>query len=322
VGTGSVGGLPGPRLPDQRSPRRTERDEPPSWHAEGPLPPLATPHSTRPFRALRHHFRVVTNLPDVRAWLDTVLVDLGTAEAARDSYAVIDQGAGHAADRYLLGYNGRCVARSGWLPRVLNLLLWQVNTHAAERSAGSWVLVHAAAAARDGRAVLLPAPMERGKSTTVAGLVRSGWQYLTDEMVALDPVSLCAVAYPRPMCLDRGSWAVLADLRPAHDERVTGQWQVPASTLRPDAVSRLAAPAAVVAPRYRAGGTTSLRRMSPGEVVLELAESAFAFRDDPRRNLVALAELAQRVPGFQLTIARLDHAVALIDLVAGCPGDG
>ncbi|MGZ4655306.1 hypothetical protein, partial [Oryzihumus sp.] len=74
-------------------------------------------------------------------------------------------------------------------------------------------------------------------------------------------------------------------------------------------------PAAVVAPRYRAGAATSLRRMSPGEVVLEMAESAFAFRADPARNLEALAQLARQVPGYRLTISRLDHAVALIDLV-------
>jgi hypothetical protein len=49
--------------------------------------------------------------------------------------------------------------------------------------------------------------------------------------------------------------------------------------------------------------------------VLDLVDSTFAFREDPHRNLRTLADLARRVPGYRLTIGRLDHAVALIDLV-------
>ena len=297
-GTGVVLPGPGPGSRSRSAPAGARRadvpepdtvDQPPSWAAVGRLPALATPHSTQPFRALRHHFRVVTNLPDVRAWLDTVLVDLGTPAPARDEYVVLDQGPGLVAERYVLGLNGYCVARSGWLARILDLLLWHVNTEAAARSAGAFVLVHAAAAAKGGRAVLLPAPMESGKTTTVAGLVRSGWQYLTDEMVALDPVSLRVLPYPRPMCIDRGSWDVLADLRPRHAERVTGQWQVPASAVRSGAVAPGARPAAVVTPRYRAGAdqppghVTRRGRAGDGRVGLRLPRRAGTQPRRPRR---------------------------------------
>ena len=290
-------------------------EDPPSWAASGPLPAMDCPYATTSFRALRHDFRVVTNAAEVRDWLDTVLVDLRRPATAHGCYTVLDLGEEHVGDRYVLGFDGETVARSGWLARILNLLLWHVNTEAAARSSGELVLLHAAAAARDGAAVVLPAPMEHGKTTTVAGLVRSGWQYLTDEMVAIDPASLRLVAYPRPMSVDRGSWEVLADLCPPHAERVTGQWQVPASSIRVGAVASGAQPVAVVSPQFRAGGETRIHRVSPGQLVLDLVDSAFAFREDPLRNLRTLADLACRVPGYRLTVGRLDHAVALIDLV-------
>jgi hypothetical protein len=280
------------------------------------VPPVPCPFETASFRALRHDFRIVTNLAEVRDWLDTVLIDLRRPATASGRYAVLDLGPEEADGRYVLGYAGRAVARSGWLARILNLLMWHINTEAAARSSAELVLLHAAAASRDGKAVLLPAPMEQGKTTTVAGLVRSGWQYVTDEMVAVQPRSLRLVPYPRPMSVDRGSWEVLADLRPAHAERVSGQWQVPASSIRNGAVAEGADPIAVVAPRFRTGGETRMHRVSPGQLVLDLVDCAFAFREDPRRNLETLASLAERVPGYRLTIGRLDHAVALIDLVA------
>lgn len=288
------------------------------WAAVGAAPPVATPFATGSFQALGHVFSVASNIPDLCPWLDTVLVDLAAPRPTEHRYTLLDLGPGRGDDRFLLAFDGRCVARSGWLPRLLDLFLWHVNTEAVERSAGELVLVHAAAAARHGAAVLLPAASTHGKSTTVAGLVRAGWDYVTDEIVALDPSSLGVVGYPRPICLDRGSWGVLPELRPSHAELVTGQWQVPASHVRPDAVVRRALPAAVVAPRYDPQRRTGLERMSPGEVVLALADSTLAFRHDPARNLGCLARLATAVPAFRLTVSRLDHAVDLVEAAVAC----
>src|SRR5437016_7532138 len=48
------------------------------------------------------------------------------------------------------------------------------------------VMSHAGGVSRDGAACVLPAHMESGKTTLTAGLVRSGFSYLTDEAVSFD----------------------------------------------------------------------------------------------------------------------------------------
>ena len=51
------------------------------------------------------------------------------------------------------------------------------------------VVVHSAVVARDGRAALLPAPPESGKSTLCAALVAHGCRLCSDEFALVDPVT-------------------------------------------------------------------------------------------------------------------------------------
>jgi hypothetical protein len=161
--------------------------------------------------------------------------------------------------------------------------------------------------------VLLPAPAESGKTTTIAGLVRAGFGYLTDEAVAIDPDTLLAQPYPKALSVDRGSWEVLADLRPPHDDRVAGQWQLPSRLIRPNAVSGPAPVRFVVTPAYAAGSTTRLEPISPGEMLVGLADGTFQFQDDAQRNLAVLARVVTSADCYRLTVGDLDRAVLLIE---------
>src|SRR5690606_33425082 len=126
-------------------------------------------------------------------------------------------------------------------------------------------------------------------TTTVAGLVRAGFRYLTDEAVAIDPDTMLALPYPKAMSVNRGSWQALGDLRPPHAHFVAGQWQLPARSIRPDAVAEPSSVRFAVLPRYRPGATTSLEPVSRAEMLVQLADSAFHFQRAPRRNLSVLA---------------------------------
>lgn len=56
------------------------------------------------------------------------------------------------------------------------------------------LLLHAAAVAREGRAVLLTGPTGAGKSTTAYGAWRAGWSVLADDLVVISPAATgCAV---------------------------------------------------------------------------------------------------------------------------------
>ena len=274
-----------------------------------PLPPSR--YVTRAFRGLEHSFEVATTDVAVRDFLDQIFVDLGhegIGERARYELVAL------AETRYLVRYEDRVVVVTGRLDRALAVLLWHINAEVVRRSAPCYPLVHAAAAAWNGSAVLLAAAPESGKTTTVAGLVQqAGFDYLTDEAVAIEPRSLLARPYPKPLSIDRGSWEALADLQPAHGDPVTGQWQVAADSIRPGSVAAPAPIRFVVEPAYDADTTTRLEPLARGAMLTKLADSTFDFQADPRRNLGVLAKVVEQADCYRLPISDLHVGVELIE---------
>jgi putative flippase GtrA len=64
-----------------------------------------------------------------------------------------------------------------------------------------YVLLHSACIAADGRAALLSAPTDTGKTSTVIRLIREhDYQFLSDDMTIVDPAGR-AICYPKPMTL-------------------------------------------------------------------------------------------------------------------------
>ncbi|MCZ7535475.1 MAG: hypothetical protein M5T61_05690 [Acidimicrobiia bacterium] len=190
-------------------------------------------------------------------------------------------------------------------------LVWEVNRAVADH-AGDHLLLHAAAAERDGAVVLLPAPRESGKSTLVAGLVRAGMRYLTDEATAVSLTSGGVTGFAKPIGLDPGSWQVLADLEPltagAPAPLPSMQWLVPPLALRPDSVATGGRAAIVVLPCYRADAPTVLQPIPRAEALVAMAESSFNFHALGGRALHALAALLRDATCFRLDVSDLDTA--------------
>ncbi|MSY12455.1 MAG: hypothetical protein F2673_04925, partial [Actinobacteria bacterium] len=66
------------------------------------------------------------------------------------------------------------------------LEITRVLNHRKLDSEPDRVHLHAAGVARDGRAVVMAGRSGDGKSTLTARLVRSGWEYVTDEQITFD----------------------------------------------------------------------------------------------------------------------------------------
>jgi hypothetical protein len=260
---------------------------------------------------LRHSFRVRLYDAELGRYVEEVYAALPEGRPDARCYSLIDRGPGErGARRYALYWDDERVELTNTLQRGLALLLWHVNQEAVRATVGSHVVLHAAGAERDGVTVLLPAAMEAGKTTTVAGLLRAGFRYLTDEAVALDPDTLAALPFHKPLSIDAGSWEVLADLRPDDPERVLAQWQVAPTSVAPlcsDVVPRV-----IVAPQYVAGASTELLPITRGAMLAHLAGCCFAFADQPRRNLDVLARLVAAADCRRLVVGDLDRAVDLI----------
>lgn len=201
---------------------------------------------------------------------------------------------------------------------ALLLLHWHINQRTIATSSQARTTVHAALAQSPaGEGVLLAAPMESGKTTTVTGLLRAGWDFLTDEAAALDPDGT-AWAYPKPLTLDRGSWRLFPELDPGDVAPAALSWLVPATRtgarVVPSTQVRM-----VVLPAYRGGEPTRHERVPPSQAALVLAQSAFHLDRHGARDLGCVSALARSVPTYRLVVGDLAEAVQAISELAARP---
>ena len=259
-------------------------------------------HVTGTFKAIEHRFAVRSTHVGIGRFVEEMFDPFGVAgEEPITWYSIIDSPPGPG--RHALDVDEARVVEGAKASRVLDYLIQHVN-RAAIRSGDDRVLVHAAAAELDGVGVLLPADMEAGKTTLVAGLVKAGFGYLTDEAAVIDPESLQLHPYPKPLSIDPGSWSVLADLAPRVDSSTRPyfeeQWQVPATRISPTAISGRADAALVIFPRYTSGVETRVEPVSKSQAMLILLEQTFRFHSAGRRNLEVLARFLEGVRCYRL----------------------
>ena len=265
------------------------------------------------YAALDHRFDIRCDHPALAEELARIFAPLRAPGATADVHYEVVIGQPERPPYRLLA-DGEELLSSRRASRPLGHLLHHVNVSAIEQSQ-HLTLLHGACAATAGGAVLLPAPMESGKSTLVTGLVRAGWGYLTDELLALDPSTGRIHPYPRAISLDSGSWELFHELAPPPDREVARfrphQWQVPAEMLG-TVVREPMSVAAVVFPRYEAGSSTELTQLDPVEGLRQLLASCFTLREQPRRDVEVLARLMDRVDAHELTMGDLEPAVTTV----------
>jgi hypothetical protein len=180
--------------------------------------------------------------------------------------------------------------------------------------------LHAGGVRHNGVGVALPAPMEHGKTTLTAGLVRAGFDYLTDEAVLLDWERGDNIPFPKPLSIDPGSWPLFPELEPHADLLDDGykdtQWQVAPSDIRADVVGDAGPIQYFVFPNYSEGATTTLTPMRRGEGVIELAKNTFRFNERAHRSLDRLTTVARDADLYRLEIGDLETAVELVTELA------
>ncbi len=247
--------------------------------------------------------------PDLATFVSRLYTPMNTTATAQHTLSLSESTAG----RFFVHLDGirRVATRS---PAVaFARLLWEANRQAIEHTADR-VLLHAAAAASDGRGVVLTGPMGAGKSTLVAALVRDGFEYLTDEVVAIQPGTTTVDPYPKPIALGGFGLAIPTALNPIHPELPTGmdryvgdRWLV-----APEAIAEPTSIDVVVVPRYEPGAMPSLEPLRPADALVALAEHAFNLATDGQRALDTLAMVAETAACFRLVSADPDAASALI----------
>lgn len=210
------------------------------------------------------------------------------------------------------------------LPRAqaLPMIEWGLNWCITAYSQHALVL-HAAAVARDSRALIMPAPPGSGKSTLCAALVNRGWRLLSDELtiIRLDTGEITGLA--RPVNLKNNSIDIIRDFAPAAylstPVRDTTKGTVTLMAPSADSVrnaGHAATPCWVVLPRYKAGAPTSMVPMQTGAAFLQIADNAMNYHVLGSKGFDAVGRLVDKCDHFNFEYSQLDDAILQFDRLA------
>lgn len=200
---------------------------------------------------------------------------------------------------------------------LLATLEWAIASVAVEVLGEGYLLLHAAVLARNGQAILFPGGSGSGKSTLAAGLAAAGFQIGSDEVAAIDPLSLDVLPFVRGICVKEGSRLPLASAYPsvltaAPHHRFGGEevWY-----LCPPTESWLPAPTpvrSIVVPRYEQDAETRLEPLARSAALQVLLQQSFSVPKHGSFGIGTLTDLLQDVECYRLTFSSLDAATRLI----------
>jgi hypothetical protein len=139
----------------------------------------------------------------------------------------------------------------------------------------------------------------------------AGFDYLSDEVAAIDVVTLEVTPYPKPVALRPGSAARLGLSLPAL--RQPGSPELaPCAVLRPHARGRRAPVRALLFPRYDPGANTELVPISRAKALIEVANNSFNFVDHGGQWMELLRRLVTQCWCGRLNIGDVDRVPGLV----------
>lgn len=227
---------------------------------------------------------------------------------------------GKSGSSFELRSDRASAVRSHDLAVIVEHLMWRLTRSALEDVEGEIAFHAGAVRGRDGDAVLLAAPGGSGKSTLTAGLVASGWDYLTDELTVLSASGETVEPFARPLCMSPAA----VDLFPGLAERLSpelrsgrvAKLQVRPDDIRPGSIGTAGPVRAVVFPRYERGAKTLLQPLGRVATLVTLMHNTFNLAAAGQAGLDTLAALCRAAPGYRLVSGDLGEAVAAVERIA------
>ena len=177
------------------------------------------------------------------------------------------------------------------------------------------MLFHGGAVERDGEVVAVLGVSGQGKSTLTAALVQRGWNYLSDELVIVDPATYDVHPYPKALDLNEESVALLDSVRPI-STFATGKVQVSPESLGTTSNGGrlvLLVMLAVADEDDPGDPTAAVTSLAPIESLQQLMMNTFRETMALPDALERQARLCTTVPSFALARTSLDRSCALIE---------
>jgi HprK-related kinase A len=182
-----------------------------------------------------------------------------------------------------------------------------------------YLLLHAGAAERDGRAILLSGESGAGKSTLAALLGEAGWRFLGDEFALLDPEDGRIHPFPRAVSLKNESLRLFDHIAPERlGPMLAGTPKGTIRHLRPraEAIAAMdvpARPALILFPRFASGVAAGARGMGAAELFMRLTQASTNYVALGRRGFGALTRFCREVPAAAIDYGSSEEALRLVD---------
>jgi hypothetical protein len=247
---------------------------------------------SRAFRALDMVFTVRASHPPTASIIERIYAACATDDDASVTYSVVEREAGGSLSIAMFE-NAQRLETPNTRALALAYLVWQVSQRAVADSGGTRLLLHAAAAELDQRAVLLSAPSGAGKSTLVAGLAHAGLRYLTDDIAPIVIGTRRVQPYPKPIALAADVLALFPDVAArldADEDFFAGEVFLSPAMLGAD-TGRESAVRLVVVPEFVAGAELVVTELTRAATLVQLAEQSFNFAEFGRDAVHALASM-------------------------------
>ncbi len=179
-------------------------------------------------------------------------------------------------------------------------------------AATPWLALHVAMVRKGGRCLVLPGRSGAGKTTLTAALLREGWDYVSDEALAIDwATGRPAPPYPRPLALSPWSCRALGvDTGvPGRDEHFLRAADLGARVL----TSLPPAPTDIVLlTRSDRGAPPSLVAQHRAAGLAALLQRGFTLHQQPTRAIGLLTRLVQDSRTWILDLGDPRQAAALV----------
>lgn len=270
----------------------------------------------RNYRVGKLHLRIGFSSPKSELLVHPVLAHLAAGTALSHDVLPASLEIGGDGPEFTLHRNG--VELNDSIPATeLVPLVQRAILLTAYESSGCMIGIHAAAVGNANGCLLMPGVPGSGKSTLTAALIRSGFTYLTDELVLLMPTSHSVRPVPVSLGSKPGSWPVLAPLYQGlntlpvfrQQDGTEVKYLAPPGYKLP--VNDEHTVTRVVFPRYDTSEPPGLRELTAADALYRLAEAGYAVPGGLQSSVVAeLIAWMRRLDCYELRIRDASTAVS------------
>lgn len=188
-------------------------------------------------------------------------------------------------------------------PALLHAL-WDIHA-IVPKATRDFLDLHSGSLSRDGGGLLLPASQDVGKSTLTVALMASGFDYLSDEVGAIDPVTGRIYPFPKRVQLEPETLEFFPGLAERLDDRRGLTERLTARFVRPEDLGvrfgQPVPPRWIVFPEADRTGTPRLESVSRSAAVERMAENCSNLYRYGERGVILLSRVARAAEAFRLS---------------------